>query len=235
MTLAISQTALVTGASGGIGRAIAAALAARGMRVILTGRNVTRLLEASRIAGANTSTLVADLTTETGRAAAANLTHPELHVLIHSAGEYARSDIATLSVDQWRALDAINLHAPILLTAACMPQLRAASGQVVFINSSAALSASAGLSAYGAGKRGLHSAAHSLREEVNSEGIRVLSVFPGRTNTPMQRAVLAAEQRVAPPGTLMQPEDVAAMVMASLDLPRTSEVTDIIMRPMRKL
>jgi short-subunit dehydrogenase len=121
------------------------------------------------------------------------------------------------------------------LTAACLPQLRAASGQVVFINSSAALAASAGLSAYAAAKRGLQAATDALRQEVNGDGIRVLSVFPGRTDTPMQQAVLAAEQRVAPPGTLMRAEDVAAMVLASLEVPRTSEVTDIIMRPMRKL
>jgi short-subunit dehydrogenase len=232
--LAVNQLALVTGASGGIGRAIAAALAARGLRVVLTGRDSARLEQANRDAGAKNSVLVADLTTEAGRAAAANCTHPELHVLIHSAGEYARCDVSALSADQWRALDAINLHAPMLLTAACMPQLRAASGQIVFINSSAALSASAGLSAYAAGKRGLQAAADALRQEVNSDGIRVLSIFPGRTDTPMQRAVLAGEQRVASPGTLMLPEDVAAMVVASLDVPRTSEVTDIIMRPMRK-
>jgi NADP-dependent 3-hydroxy acid dehydrogenase YdfG len=233
--LAIDQAALVTGASGGIGQAIAAALAARGLRVIMTGRNMKKLRKASRTAGANTSSFVADLTTEAGRAAAASQTHPKLHVLIHCAGVYGRSEVTALSADQWRALDAINLYAPILLTAACMPQLRAACGQVVFINSSAALTASAGLSAYGAGKRGLQAAAQALRDEVNAEGIRVVSIFPGRTDTPMQRALLEAEQRAAPPGTLMQPEDVASMVMAALDLPRTSEVTDIVMRPMRKL
>jgi short-subunit dehydrogenase len=233
--LACNEFAVVTGASGGIGRAIAAALAARGMRVVLTGRNVSRLQEASRDAGPNTTTLVADLTTEAGRSAVAKLTRPELHVLIHCAGDYARCDVSALSIDRWRALDAINLHAPILLTAACMPQLQAASGQVVFINSSAALSASAGLSAYGAGKRGLQAATDALRQEVNRDGIRVLSVYPGRTDTPMQRAVLAAEQRVAPPDTMIRAEDVAAMVVAALDVPRTAEVTDIMMRPMRKM
>jgi short-subunit dehydrogenase len=230
-----NQVALVTGASSGIGRAIAAALASRGMRVVLVGRDSARLREASRNAGVNTSTLLADLTTAAGRAAAAEHSRPELHVLIHSAGVYARGEVAALSAEKWQELDAINLHAPILLTAACLPQLRAASGQVVFINSSAALSASGGLSAYAAAKRGLQAATDALRQEVNGDGIRVLSVFPGRTDTPMQRAVLAAEQRVAPPGTLMRPEDVAAMVLAALDVPRTSEVTDIIMRPMRKL
>jgi short-subunit dehydrogenase len=230
-----NQVALVTGASSGIGRAIAVALAVRGMRVVLVGRDKARLQEASRSAGANTSTLLADLTTAAGRAAAAEQSRPELHVLVHSAGVYARCNVAAMSAETWQQFDAINLHAPILLTAACLPQLRAASGQVVFINSSAALAASAGLSAYAAAKRGLQAATDALRQEVNGDGIRVLSVFPGRTDTPMQQAVLAAEQRVAPPGTLMRAEDVAAMVLASLEVPRTSEVTDIIMRPMRKL
>jgi NADP-dependent 3-hydroxy acid dehydrogenase YdfG len=74
-----------------------------------------------------------------------------------------------------------------------------------------------------------------LRQEVNGDGIRVLSIFPGRTDTAMQREILAMEQRTAPHGTLLRPEDVASMVIAALKLPATAEVTDIIMRPMQTL
>jgi short-subunit dehydrogenase len=233
--LASNQRALVTGASSGIGQAVATALAERGLHVIFSGRDAARLRTASEKAGPNTSILAADLTTGSGRAALAAQTLPELHVLVHSAGQYLRCDTDTLSAERWMALDSINLHAPVLLTAACLPQLRSAVGQVVFINSSAALSAAGGLTAYAAGKRGLQAAADALRQEVNKDGIRVLSVFPGRTDTPMQRALLLAEQRVAPHGSLMRPEDVADIVISSLSMPRTAEVTDIFMRPMRKL
>jgi NADP-dependent 3-hydroxy acid dehydrogenase YdfG len=230
-----NQLAMVTGASSGIGRAIAIALAQQGLRVIFIGRDPARLRDASEKAGPNASFLAADLTTKAGRAAAAARTVPALDVLVHSAGAYLSSPTHLMTAERWRSLDSINLHAPILLTTACLRQLRAATGQVVFINSSAAVSAAAGLAAYAASKRGLQAAADVLRRELNQDGIRVLSLFPGRTDTPMQRAVLASERREAPPNVLMRAEDVADVVVAALRFPRTAEITDIFMRPMRKL
>jgi len=229
--LEAGQRALITGAGSGIGKAVATALANQGLRVTLVGRSLGKL----QMTRAHVTVLTADLATEDGRALVSERVHPELHVLVHSAGAYLRSSITALSVERWAALDAINLYAPILLTAAVLPQLRAGRGQVVFINSSAGLRAGSGLSAYAAGKHGLRAAADVLRQEVNGYGIRVLSMFLGRTDTPMQQAILAEEQRVAPPGTLMQPTEVAEMVLAALRLPRTAEVTDIMMRPMRPL
>jgi NADP-dependent 3-hydroxy acid dehydrogenase YdfG len=154
---------------------------------------------------------------------------------VPAPGSYARTPVETLSASTWRALDAVNLHAPLLLVASCLPQLRAAQGQVVFINSSAGQRAPAGLAAYAGGKHALRAAADALRQEVTADGVRVLSIFPGRTATPMQAALLAAEGRSAEPGQLMQPEDVAQMMLAALQLPRTAEVTEIVMRPMRPL
>jgi len=229
------RCAVITGAGGGIGRATAAALATRGMRLLLVGRDAERLRSAAAQIGGDTAVLAADLTEEAGIAAVAAATRPHLHLLVHSAGQYQRGPVATLGADAWRALDAINLHAPLLLTAACLPQLRAAGGDVVFINSSAGMRAGAGLAAYAAGKHGLRAAVDALRQEVNGDGIRVLSIFPGRTATPMQDAVLAAEGRHADPDRLLRPDDVAQMLLAALALPRTAEVTDIVIRPMRPL
>ena len=73
-----------------------------------------------------------------------------------------------------------------------------------------------------------------MREEVNDSGIRVLSVFPGRTATPMQELVHKLEVRSYHPDQFMQPEDIAEMVIHALSLPRTAEVTDIHIRPMAK-
>lgn len=229
------QHALVTGAGSGIGRAIALALAREGMWVRLVGRDAVKLARTAADAGVETSVVAADLATPEGIAAAAAC-GPRLHVLVHCAGIYLRGPMTSISPAEWSALDAVNLHAPILLTSACLPCLRAASGQVVFVNSSAGLRAGAGVGVYAAGKHALKAAVDVLRQELNPDGVRVLSVFPGRTDTPMQRAVLAAEGRsAAPPGALMQPDDVAAMVLAALKLPRTAEVTDIMMRPVRPL
>ena len=69
---------------------------------------------------------------------------------------------------------------------------------------------------------------------MNGLGVRVLSVYPGRTATPGQRAIFAQEGRPYRPDVLLQPEDVAAAVAGALALPRTAEITEIMIRPMTK-
>ena len=108
-------------------------------------------------------------------------------------------------------------------------------GQIVFINSSAGLRASGNLGQYAATKFALKAIADSLREEVNGEGVRVLSVYPGRTATPMQSAVHKLEGREYHPELLMQSADAAAVVVNALSLPGSAEVTEIFVRPMSKL
>jgi len=76
--------------------------------------------------------------------------------------------------------------------------------------------------------------ADALRGEINDHGVRVLTVHAGRTATPRQARIFAGEGRVYRPELLMQAEDVAALVAATVALPRTAEVTSIVMRPMRK-
>ncbi len=230
-----ARQALVTGASSGIGRAIALALLADGMHVLLVGRNRDRLAEVADHAPQRAGLVTADLATSEGIACAAAALGPRLDVLVHSAGHYLHGDFASLDPEQWSALDRVNLHAPLLLTTACLPRLRASQGQVVFVNSSAGLHAGADIGAYAAGKHALKAAADALRQEVNRDGIRVLSIFPGRTDTPMQREILAMEQRIPRQDALMRPADVASMIVAALKLPTTAEVTDIVMRPMRPL
>ena len=87
---------------------------------------------------------------------------------------------------------------------------------------------------YAATKHALRALADALREEVNERGVRVLSVFLGRTASRMQQAVHQHEKRPYNPGRLLQPSDVASMVLAALRLPRTAEVTDLHIRPMLK-
>ena len=227
------QQALVTGAGSGIGRAIALALAAEGMRLTLVGRDAATLKAVAAAAGGAGAVVPADLATEAGIAAAADALGPDLHVLVHSAGMHLRGSVDAMTLADWQRLDAVNLHAPIRLTAACLGRLRAARGQVVVVNSTVIFAPAAYSAAYAAAKHALKAATDALRHEVNATGIRVLSLYPGRTDTPMQAAILAAEGRSAPPGALMRPEDIACMAIAALKLPPTAEVTDIVMRPMR--
>ena len=127
-----------------------------------------------------------------------------------------------------------NVRAPYLLTRALLPSLRAAQGEVVFINSSAGLTARAGIAQYAATKHALKAIADSLREEVNPDGVRVLSVYPGRTATPLQARVHAEEGKAYLPERLVQPDDVASVVLNALTLPRSAELTDVIVRPRLK-
>jgi NADP-dependent 3-hydroxy acid dehydrogenase YdfG len=115
-----------------------------------------------------------------------------------------------------------------------LPLLIEAKGQVVFVNSSQALRAAAGLGQYAATKHAMKAVAHSLQDEVNASGVRVMSLFLGRTAGELQRAIFAAEGRPYPPERLFQPADVAGVVVSLLGLPRTAEVTDIVLRPMQK-
>ena len=155
-------------------------------------------------------------------------------VLVHSAGVALLGQVATSPVEDLDRQYRLNLRAPYLLTQRLLPLLVAATGQVVFINSQAGLTAAPNVSQYATTKFGLRALADSLRAEITPQGVRVLSVYPGRTATPMQAAVHQMEGRPYDPSRFAQPEDVAAMVMSALLLPRSSEVTDLSTRSMRK-
>jgi len=155
-------------------------------------------------------------------------------ILVHSAGVISLGQVETTSVKDFDWQYSVNVRAPYILTQALLSMIRACQGQIVFINSTAGRIAAAGVSQYAATKHAFKALADSLRGEVNGDGIRVLSVFVGRTATPMQAAVHEMEGRPYHPERLLQPEDVAAVVINALSLPRSAEVTDISIRPLTK-
>jgi NADP-dependent 3-hydroxy acid dehydrogenase YdfG len=128
----------------------------------------------------------------------------------------------------------VNVRAPYLLTQLLLPRIISSRGQIVFVNSSAGLHARKGVGQYAATKHALRGIADSLREEVNEHGVRVLSVFLGRTASRMQANVYGREGRPYRPELLLQPDDVASVIVHALELPRTAEVTDIHLRPLLK-
>jgi NADP-dependent 3-hydroxy acid dehydrogenase YdfG len=107
-------------------------------------------------------------------------------------------------------------------------------GQVVFINSSSAIAAKPMSAQYDSTKHALKAIADSLRAEVNLHGVRVLSVYLGRTASEMQERIYQMQGKVYRPELLLQPADVASVLVNALSLPRTAEVTDISIRPMIK-
>jgi NADP-dependent 3-hydroxy acid dehydrogenase YdfG len=230
--------ALVTGAGGGIGGAIATALARSGAAVGLVGRRRARLLRTARgLAGCPHLVHEADLASDAAvRAAARSFLDRFGHIdiLVHSNGTHVSGPLETARVRDFDRLWSTNVRSPFLLTQILLPALRASIGQIVFVNSSVGLRARMGVGQFSATQHALRALADTLRAELNSEGIRVLSVFPGRTATDRQRTIYRAEGRSYEPDRLLQPEDVASLIVDTLALPRTAEVMEIRIRPMIK-
>jgi NADP-dependent 3-hydroxy acid dehydrogenase YdfG len=231
------KIAVVTGASSGVGRSIALALAEEGADVALLGRRVSLLRAVAGKCSQSGSRAVCyqlDLL----RAAAipkvtAQITDTfgGVDILIHSAGVIAQSNVdsATLADLDWQYQ--CNLRAPFALTQALLRTLKRRRGQIVFLNSTVGLVGGATLSQYSATKHGLKALADSLREEVNPYGVRVLSVFLGRTATPMQAKLQKHEGKSYRPAQLIQPEQVASVVIGALTLGPEAEITDVRIRP----
>jgi NADP-dependent 3-hydroxy acid dehydrogenase YdfG len=234
------QIAVITGAGSGIGKAIALELGRQGATIILVGRRMEKLKAVADSAMA-TATMVRcypiDLTKDDEILNLTDCIKDEfkgVDLLIHSAAVISLGYVESAPLDEFDRQYRTNVRAPFALTQALLPTLRARRGQIVFINSQAGLSAGANSSQYSATKYALKAIADSLRSEVNACGIRVLSVYPGRTASTMQSFVHEMEGKKYTPESLIQPEDIASVVINSLTLPRSAEVTDISVRPLLK-
>jgi short-subunit dehydrogenase len=213
---------LVTGATSGIGHAVATRLRDRGDDLVLVVRDPAR---AADFPGATLA--AADLADP---ASIDDLDLPgRLDSVVHAAGVVELGAVADLGVDEWRSQLEVNLLAPALLTKACLPALRAAAGTVVFVNSGAGLSANPQWSAYAASKFGLRALADALRAE--EPGLRVTTVFPGRTATPMQEKVHAQEGKEYDAAAWIRPETMADAIVGVLDLPRDATIPELVVRP----
>jgi short-subunit dehydrogenase len=226
----------VTGASSGVGAALAGALGRRGADVWLVGRRADALeetAEAVRTAGGAATVCAADLASDGDLERLASAVTDQVERLagvVHAAGRIvAPVDVADLTIDDVDDQYRVNLRAPMVLTRRLLPALDG--GDVVLVSSTAALRGVGGSSAYAATKAGLRSFGESLRDELGDRDIRVLTVLLGRTASPMQERLHEAEGKPYRPETLVQPEDVADAVLAALDLPRRAEVTEISLRP----
>jgi len=226
------MTHLITGAGSGIGAALARVLHERGDDLLLVARSDERAAELrEEFAGAET--VVADLEDSAAleRALAADSLPARLDSLVHAAGYVDLQPVADFDLGSWQRQLAVNLTAAALLARATLPALRAAGGTVVLVNSGAGLAAHPEWSAYAASKFGLRALADSLRGEEAGNGVRVTSVFPGRTATPMQEKVHEQEGKAYDAGDWSTPETVAASILHVLDLPADSVVPELVVRP----
>jgi NADP-dependent 3-hydroxy acid dehydrogenase YdfG len=218
-------TALITGAGSGIGAALAGALAPT-HTLLLAGRPSVRLDAVAERFGATTWPL--DLA-DTDSIAAATEIVDELDVLVHNAGVSLPGNVSETTAEEWRATFEVNVIGAVALTLALLPALRDAGGQVVFINSGSGLRVSPNMASYSASKFALRAFADSLRNDEPT--LRVTSVHPGRTDTAMQRDLVAYEGGDYDPGRFLRPDTVAGVVADIVAAPPDAHVHEVVVRP----
>jgi 3-oxoacyl-[acyl-carrier protein] reductase len=215
------KTALVTGASGGIGAAIARMLHAQGAAVVLSGTRAAVLEELAATLGERAHVAVANLAEPNAASAlieqAENLAGP-LHILVNNAG-LTRDMLALRMKDEdWQAVLDVDLSAPFkLCRAALRGMLKRRAGRIIQISSIVGTTGNPGQANYAAAKAGLAGMSKALAQEVASRGITVNLVAPGFVETAMTDALpdsgRAKLLEGIPLGRMGQPEDIAAAVL----------------------
>lgn len=219
-------TALITGASRGLGAAIARELAPT--HDLLLGARSAESLRGILTELPDARGWPVELTDYAAVAAAVEPIR-NLNVLVHNAGIADLGTIAESTVEQWRNTLEANVIAVAELTRLLLPALRAGQGHVVLINSGAGLRANAGWASYAASKFGLRAFGDALRQE--EPRLRVTSIHPGRIDTDMQRAIIAGEGREYRAEDFLAPETVAYTVRSAIDTPRDAHPTEVVLRP----
>lgn len=228
------RTALVTGATSGVGRAIALALAGAKHKVLALGRNQDLLRDLAEIP--NIVPVCLDICDRV--ALADRLAGEQVDVLVNNAGimpplvafdEMAAGDIETAIT--------VNLTASIMLTSLVVQGMRARRrGHVFFTGSTAGHAAFPRLAVYGATKAAIGAFADGLRLDLAPHHVRVTEIVAGRTETNLYKALLSDEARAEmyAGGTAVQPENIADMVLAVLALPETATVSRFDIVPTRQ-
>ncbi|MBG6215935.1 NADP-dependent 3-hydroxy acid dehydrogenase YdfG [Arthrobacter sp. CAN_A6] len=220
--------ALVTGASRGIGLAIAWELAST-HHLLLGGRDALALK--SLAAGFPSADPFAAELRDAAQVGQACTGISHLDVLIHSAGVLRMGTVAEVPEDAWRESFEINLFAVASLTRTLLPALRTARGQVIAINSGSGYSSGAGSAIYSGTKFALRALTDALREEERSHGVRVSSIHPGRVATDMQQELHDWEGKDYTPEAWIRPEQVAKAVRLAVDATPEATIETLSIRP----
>jgi 3-oxoacyl-[acyl-carrier protein] reductase len=217
------RAVLVTGGGTGIGRAIAAAFAARGAKVAISGRRAAPLAEVARELGDRAIAVQGDVS-RPGEPAriVAEVTRAlgGLDVLVNNAGVYPKGPLADASDEDLLSAFATNTIAPMALIRDALPALRRRPGVVVNVGSTVARLAKPNMAAYTSSKLALEQATRALAVELGPQGIRVNCVAPGMTATDMIDHLRAAPEILrsyldaTPLGRIGEPDEIARVVLA---------------------
>ncbi|MFD9734769.1 SDR family oxidoreductase [Umezawaea sp. NPDC059074] len=225
----MSPVALITGASRGIGAAIARSLA--DTHELLLGGRDAEALKALADSLPHARPWLVDITDHAALAEAVSSVD-RLDVLVHSAGVTELGHVADSPPDLWRRTFDLNVFAVAELTRLLLPALHATRGHVVLINSGAGLRANPNWGAYAASKFALRAFGDALRaEEERDHGLRVTSVHPGRVDTDMQRDVRAQEGGEYEPQFYLEADSVGRAVAAAVTASPDAHLTEIVVRP----
>ena len=204
---------LITGASKGIGRAIAEKIAGEGFSLYLQGRDQKRLLETAERAHRKGATVeiyrqeLSDAESVIKSMQAFRSNCESLDILVNNAGITCVKDVPDISLEEWQKILDVNVTAPFIITREVLPIMKKGS-IIVNILSSAARTGYPGWSAYCMSKFAMEGWSQSLREELRPQGIRVINIYPSATNTDIWNQVPGQWPREK----MMQPSDVAAAV-----------------------
>ena len=229
------RTAIVTGASRGIGRAIALALGGCGMRLGLLARSRERLEEvADEVEALGGRALVAEC--DLGDLSALEVTARRLverlgsvDLLVNNAGVFHESAVVEQGLDDWERVLRINLTAPMLLCRLILPLMIAAGcGRIVNIASSSAVQGYAGQAAYSASKHGLLGLARCLALEARPHNIHVHTLCPGGVDTDLIRGTEVGRRFEGQP--LMVPQDIADLVLFCISQAGDVDMPEVVLR-----
>ncbi len=231
----MSATALVTGATEGIGRAIAFSLGKAGYKVGVCARTpskVEALLKDLTAAGVTAAGRTCDVGDPAQVAALVAYVTDRLgpvEVLVNNAGVGVIKPFAELTLAEWDGVMATNLRSLYLVTSAVLPGMRARGrGDVVNISSLAGKRGFPGGTAYAASKHAVMGFSESLMLEVRKEGVRVVALCPGSVDTKLIHSQTLFERD---PAKILQPEDIASTVLAILQLPPRATISELEIRP----
>lgn len=218
-----APTAVVTGATSGIGREVVLQLAEQGWRVIAVGRDPDALAALGR-----TSELIVPRAADLLVDDLAGLVPDRVDALVHAAGVSPRGGVEHTDAEDWSRVFALNVTAGAQLVRLALPALRRSRGTIVFVNSGAGTATRPRNTLYAASKHALRALANGLRAEEEDSGVRVSTVYPGPTDTPMFTGDVDRS-------ALIRPASVAAAVLIAITASEDVQLTDLHVRPRREL